>query len=163
MVLADYLNKLPDERFLAIYTGLENQGFGPLDKQVADSLRFRPHAVRRLPMEKRARRAKHLLLANGGNEELCYELFGTYLMTKHKQLVTSFLDQTDVVHEEGMIENVGEGEGTPSEDKIAAAIEQLDADHDPDDVTLYLGLCASMWPESAVISELWTRRAGLAG
>ncbi len=158
MALATYLEALPADRFLAIYSGLENQGFGPLDKQVADSLRFRPHAVKRLPMEKRAKRARQLLLANGGNEELCYELFGTYLMTKHKELVTTFLDETGIAHADGMIDDVHGG--APNEDQVEPAVAKLDQAHDPADVTLYLGLCASMWPESAAIRSLWERRTG---
>ena len=52
-----YLKTLSTERFLEIYAGLEVQGFGPLDREVAQSLKFRPQAIQKLPMAQRAKRA----------------------------------------------------------------------------------------------------------
>ena len=160
MALVEYLRLLPDERFLAIYAGLEKAGYGPLDKQVADALKFRPQAIKRLPMAKRAQRARQILLARGGNEELCYELFGTYLMTKHKGLVTGFLERTGVAHEDGMIDDVAKVAPDPA--KLGEAVAALDGAHAPEDVTLYLGLCVAMWPEHAALAELWKGRSGVA-
>ena len=105
MQVIEQLRKMSAERFLAIYKSLENQGFGPLDGEVAKSLRFRPQAIRKIPMEQRARRAR-TIMEHAANAELAYELFGAYLIKHHKELVTGFLDSTGVKHEEGMIEDV---------------------------------------------------------
>ena len=101
MQVIDYLKNMSAERFLAIYQSLENQGFGPLDGEVAKILKFRPQAIRKLPMDQRARRAK-AFLERGTNAELAYELFGTYLLKSQKKIVTGFLDATGVEHEEGI-------------------------------------------------------------
>lgn len=161
MAILDHTKRMSAERFLAIYSGLENQGYGPLDKQVAEKLRFRPVAIRRLPMAKRARQAQQILLEGGGHAELAYELFGTYLMSKHKELVTAFLDGTGVEHEDGIIESTLE-DGAPDPERIEAVVAELDQRHDPDDVTLYLALCTEMWPGLELLRSLWERRVAQA-
>src|SRR5688500_19372467 len=101
MQVLDQLRALSDERFLAIYEALSQHGFGPLDGEVAKALKFRPQAIRKLPMAQRAKKARSLLLARS-NGEMAYEVFGTYLLKDHKGLVTGFLDLTGVRHEDGM-------------------------------------------------------------
>jgi hypothetical protein len=154
MTLLDHLKQMSPERFLAIYQGLEVQGFGPLDKEVALSLRFRPQAVTKLPMAQRARRARTLLEA-GRSAELAYEVFGAYLIRHRKDLVTGFLDATGVKHEDGMVEDVGRER--PDGAKVEAAVKDLDARFPPEDVTLYLVLAAEQWPDVAPL------RAALSG
>lgn len=155
MSVIEELKRMSDERFLALYEALEEKGFGPLDGQVAKAMNFRPHAIRKVPMAQRARRAKGLI-ERSGNAELAYELFGTYLMKTRKELITSFLDATGVAHQEGMIANVEEARPDPA--KLGAAVEQLDRDHGRDDVTLYLSMCAEQWPSVPEVGELWRGR-----
>ena len=71
MQVIEQLKKMDDERFLNIYAALEKQGYGPLDAEVAKAMKFRPHAIKKVPMGQRARRAKRIIEA-GGNAELCY-------------------------------------------------------------------------------------------
>jgi hypothetical protein len=149
------LKGLDEERFTIIYESLAEGGYGPLDGEVARALKFRPHTVRKLPMQQRARRARMILL-NAGNAELCYELFGGYLMKHRKELVTSFLDETGVPHEEGMIQNVEDAK--PEGAKVNDAVAKLDAEFDPGDVTLYLSLCAEQWPNVPEIEAAWKLR-----
>jgi hypothetical protein len=155
MQVIEHLKKMDDERFLTIYQALEQQGFGPLDNEVAKAMKFRPHAIRKLPMPQRARRAKRILEV-GANAELCYELFGSYLIKEHKGLVTGFLDLTGVEHEEGMIQNVDAAQ--PEGGKIAAAVTDLDGKFAPEDVSLYLAICAEQWPQVTEIQETWASR-----
>lgn len=143
MRILDHVRKMSPERFLDIYTSLEQQGFGPLDGEVAKSLHFRPMAIKKLPMPQRARRAR-LLLETGRNAELAYELVGTYLMKTRKEMVTGFLDAVGVAHEDGMIEDVNAS--TPAEEKIGPALADLDKRFPPEDVTLYLVICSEQWP-----------------
>lgn len=155
MKVVEQLKEMGEDRFLDIYDSLSQDGFGPLDGEVAKDLRFRPQAVRRLPMAQRARRAKTMLLRTS-NAQLAYELFGTYLMSKCKDLVTDFLDATEVPHEDGMIQNLEEAR--PSPEKVAPAVEQLDGKFDPADVTLYLSMAAEQWPSVPEVESVWRMR-----
>jgi len=150
------LKGLDEERFTTIYEALAQDGYGPLDGEVARALKFRPHAVKKLPMKQRARRARTILL-NAGNAELCYELFGGYLMKHRKELITTFLDETGVPHEEGMVQNLEEAK--PDGGKVNDAVAKLDGEFDPADVTLYLSLCAEQWPNVPEIESAWRLRA----
>lgn len=156
MQVIEQLKSMDDERFIKIYSALEQQGFGPLDQEVAKALKFRPHAIRRVPFERRAKKAKQLLLSSA-NAEMCYEIFGSYLIKEHKELVTGFLDLTGVEHEEGMIENTEAAQ--PAGDKVGSAVSELDGKFDKEDVTLYLSLCAEQWPGVTEIQETWQGRA----
>jgi hypothetical protein len=160
MQVIEQLRNMSPERFLAIYKSLETKGFGPLDGEVAKSLRFRPQAIRKIPIDQRARRARSIL-EGGANAELAYELFGAYLIKNHKELVTGFLDATGVKHEEGMIEDV-EGE-KPAKNKLQPTVDDLDTKFAPDDVTLYLAICAEQWPSVPEIDKLWRKRMEQSG
>src|SRR5262245_1548574 len=128
MKVVEELKRLSDERFLSIYEALSQQGYGPLDGEVAKVLKFRPHAIKKLPMPQRARKARAILVARG-NAELCYELFGTYLIKTKKELVTRFLDATGVKHEDGMVSDLDHNK--PDPDKVAAAVKELDGAFPP--------------------------------
>lgn len=155
MQVIEQLKALDEARFLAIYEALSNQGFGPLDGEVAKLMKFRPQAIRKLPMEQRARKARGLLQSRA-NAELTYEIFGTYLLKEHRGLVTGFLDATGVRHEDGMIEDL---DGNPPDaKKLDAAVAELDAKFAPADVTLYLAMCAEQWPSVVEIDRLWRAR-----
>lgn len=159
MQVIEQLKRLSDERFLHLYQSLERDGFGPLDGEVAKAMRFRPHAIRKLPMQQRARRARSIL-ERSSNAELCYELFGTYLLKHHKGLITGFLDATGVPHEEGMVADLAD---VPDAAKIPAAVEQLDGEFEPDDVTLYLSMCVEQWPGVSELEPIWRKRLEASG
>ncbi len=155
MKVIEQLKQFSDEGFLAMYESLAEKGFGPLDHEVAKAFHFRPQAIRKLPMGKRAKKARSILLSRG-QAELCYELFGSYLINKRKDLVTGFLDATNVVHSEGMIEDLEDN--TPDVDRISGAIEELDEKFAPEDVTLYLSLAAEQWPGVKELDRIWRSR-----
>ena len=155
MPVLEQLQTLSEDRFLALYESLSEQGFGPLDGEVANVMKFRPQAIRKLPMAQRAKRAR-ALIEGQKNVNLCYELVGTYLVRNQKDLVTTFLDETGVQHEDGMIEDVDQAAPDPA--KLSAAIETLDGKFDREDVNLYLALCAEQWPESEELQQAWSSR-----
>ncbi|MEM6674706.1 MAG: hypothetical protein AAF726_17800 [Planctomycetota bacterium] len=155
MQVIEQLKEMKEDRFLRIYESLASDGFGPLDGEVAKVLKFRPQAIRKLPMPKRAKTAQALLV-RGANAELCYELFGTYLMQNAKGIVTDFLDGTGVEHEDGMIKNVDDAKPDPT--KIASTVTELDEKYDSDDVTLYLSLAAEQWPSVPEVESVWRMR-----
>ena len=90
-------------------------------------MKFRPHAIKKLPMAQRAKRAR-TVVERSANAELAYELFGTYLLKHHKELVTGFLDKTGVEHDDGMIENLDSN--APAGDKVADVAKELDGNFD---------------------------------
>ena len=155
MQVVDQLKQTTPERFLEIYAALENQGFGPLDHEVAKALNFRPQAIRKLPMAQRARRAQSILQSKA-NAEMTYELFGSYLMKTQRELVTGFLDETGVSHEDGMID--GDEGNVPDVGKLDAALTKLDDDYGAEDVTLYLSICAEQWSQVPEIEAAWRAR-----
>jgi hypothetical protein len=155
MTVLEHMKGMSPERFCALYRSLEHQGFGPLDADVARSLRFRPQAIRKLPMEQRAKRAR-MIIESTKNANLAYEIVGGYLMKTRKDLVVGFLDATGVKHENGMIEDI---EGVkPESAKIAEAVAELDKKFPADDVTLYLVLCAEQWPDEKAFGKLLAGR-----
>lgn len=155
MKVIEQLKSMSDERFGAIYEALSEKGFGPLDGEVAKKLKFRPQAIRKLPMVQRAKRARSLV-TSGGMADLCYEMFGTYLMKDHKQLVIDFLDGTGVEHEEGLLKNPQEAK--PESAKLGPTVSELDGKYDPADVTLYLSVAAEQWPGDANLESIWRMR-----
>ena len=155
MAVLEELAQVSSERFLAMYQALSQQGYGPLDHELARALKFRPHAIKKLPMETRARRAR-TLVESKKSPELCYEFFGTYLVRTKKELVTGFLDRTGVSHKDGMIEDI-DGQA-PDPAKIGDAVRALDAAFDPEDVTLYLALCVEQWPANEGLAQAWKAR-----
>jgi len=159
MSILEAVKAMSDERFLSIYEALGEQGFGPLDGDVARAMKFRPHAIRKLPMEKRAKKARAIILA-GGRTELAYELCGGYLLRSHEGLMPAFLDATGVPHEDGMIEDTNESK--PDEAKLEEAVTGLDAEYPAEDVTLYLCICAMQWPDVPKLAELYAERSGIA-
>ena len=156
MVVLEELERMSEERFLEIYETLSQQGYGPLDRDLAVQLKFRPLAMKKLPLATRARRARAMLLGKK-NAEMTYELFGSYLVTRDKALLTDFLDATGVPHDDGMIENVDEGK--PAPEKIEAAIAALDEKYPAEDVTLYLAISAEHWPDVAEMQSAWSARS----
>ena len=158
MAVLEHFRTLGEQRFFAIYEALSQQGYGPLDAEVAKLLKFRPQAIKKIPLEKRAKLARNWI-EQKHNAELCYELFGTYLVRTKKELVTGFLDATGVPHEEGMIADIDQAKPDPA--KLDAAVTDLDAKFGADDVTLYLALCAEQWPSVPELVALWKKRAGL--
>ena len=155
MKVIEQLKALSEDKFLAMYEALAQNGLGPLDAEVAKAVHFRPQAIRKLPMPRRARKAKAILISTS-NAELCYELFGTYLIKDHKELVTEFLDATGVEHEEGMIEDLDNNK--PDAAKVPAAVKSLEDKFDAEDVTVYLALCAEQWPDVGALDEAWRER-----
>lgn len=159
MKVLEQLERASDGKFLAMYAALATQGVGPLDLEVAKALHFRPHAIRKLPMEQRAKKARQIMLGKR-NVELAYEFIGSYLLKERKALVTGFLDATGVKHEEGMIEDLDGARPDPA--KLAGAVAELDREFEAEDVTLYLSLCAEQWPQVRELEALWRSRVGAA-
>jgi hypothetical protein len=150
----EYIAKRDEQRFLAIYEGLLHDGFGPLDGELAKLLKFRPQAIKKLPLPQRARHARNYLLGRKQGD-MAYEILGAYLVKHHRALVTDFLDAAGIPHEEGMLE---EDAPLPDEPGIHKAVEALDQKYPREEVTMYLALCGQTWPEVERFGSLWKER-----
>lgn len=159
MQTIEHIRATSDQRFQEMYEALAQEGFGPLDAEVARALKFRPQAIRKLPIAQRARKARQILLASK-NAELAYEFIGSYLLKQRRELVLGFLDATGVAHEDGMVQDI-EGE-QPDAAKIEATVAELDGKFEKEDVTAYLAIAAQQWPGVAKLGELWRKRSGSA-
>jgi hypothetical protein len=155
MQVIEQLRALEEAHFHNIYETLSEKGFGPLDGEVAKALRFRPQAIKKLPMVQRSKRAK-MILEQTANAELTYELFGTYLMSSNKELITDFLDGTGVEHDEGMIENLEDCKPDPA--KLDSTLTDLDGKYAPADVTLYMAMAAEQWGNVPEVEAAWRNR-----
>jgi hypothetical protein len=155
MIIIDTIQNMSDERFLAIYEGLSDRGFGPLDGEVAKAMKFRPQAIRKLAFDKRAKKARQIILSSN-NAEIAYELCGGYLMRAHGKLMPDFLDAMGIPHEDGMIEDMDETAPDPT--KIDEVLAKLDGDYPAEDVTLYMCICAMQWPEIPELLSAWEAR-----
>ena len=64
-------------------------------------------------------------------------------------------DRLGIEHDEGIVEDVSQ---VPEPDKIPGAVEKLDGEFPPEDVTMYLAVSAQTWPEVETFDQLWRQR-----
>jgi hypothetical protein len=80
-------------------------------------------------------------------EMVTANLLRTWLLKKHKQMLTDFLDALGLPHQEGVVEDLP---SAMDEAKIRAAVETLLAKHPPEAVAVYLHAFNEMneveWP-----------------
>ena len=110
------------------------------DFAICQAIRFRDSAVRKLPT---ARRVGYLLRTVPINEHLAGSLLLALHLQSRTEVLTRFLDELEIPHEDGMIDQEHELE-RPEDAKLDAAVEALLADHEPDHVRLYLASLVSM-------------------
>ena len=107
---------------------------GVADAKVAAVLRFRPIAVRKLPVEQRAR-----TLANSVRPDA--ELASAMLMAfhiEHRQaMMAGFLDAMEIPHENGLIDGEHELE-IENKKKLASAVDEILKTYPRPEVDLYL-------------------------
>jgi hypothetical protein len=101
----------------------------------AGALRMRPQVLQQQPAPRQAAAIRRSLL-QVGREELGAHLLVTWLTTRHKPMLTQFLDDLGIAHEEGTIkEDTGK---EPEEEKLRAAVTRLRGSFDPEHVRIYL-------------------------
>lgn len=101
----------------------------------AGALRMRPQMLQQQPAPRQAAAIRRALL-QVGREELGAHLLITWLTTRHKPMLTRFLDELGIAHEEGTIKE--ETGPEPEEEKLRAAVSHLRENFDPDQVRIYL-------------------------
>ncbi len=104
------------------------------DALVASALRFRPVAVRKLPV---GRRARSLALSTRPGPELAASLLSAYHFAHRVPLMTQFLDALEIPHKDGLIDPEYEVHLT-DQSRLSQATGSLYEKHPPEQVDLYL-------------------------
>ncbi len=104
------------------------------DGLVAAVLRFRPIAVRQIPVE---RRARSLALSTRPDADLVSSLLTAYHFEIHREMMGAFLDALAIPHEKGLIQPEHEIQ-LADDEKLAAAVDGLYKAYPAEQVDLYL-------------------------
>ena len=101
---------------------------------VAEARKLRPVFLERQPRPQR-HAAMLATLARPALDMVAANLIRTWLVKKHKQMLTDFLDALGIAHQEGVVEDL-----PPAMDdaKVRAAVEALLTKHPPEAVAVYL-------------------------
>jgi hypothetical protein len=120
---------------------------------VAEARKLRPVFLERQPRPQR-HAAMLATLARPSLDMVTANLLRTWLLKKHKQMLTDFLDALGIVHQEGVVEDL-----PPAMDdaKVRAAVDGLLAKHQPEAVAVYLHAFNEMneveWPSLKTMLE----------
>jgi len=144
----DLLIALPPERFATLYRSLDPPLARALDGAIAQVLHSRVQTVAKQPEAIRVKALRNWI-SRQKDDAVAGDLLRAYFLGPRKPLVIQFLDATGTEHEEGQVTE----EGKPDADKVPDAVKALLADHDRDDVRLYLQIAARQWPEVPAIGE----------
>ena len=144
----DLLIALPPERFANLYRSLDPPLARALDGAIAQVLHARVQSVAKQPEAIRVKALRHWI-GRQKDDAVAGDLLRAYFLGPRKPLVIQFLDATGTPHEEGQVTD----EGKPDAAKVPDAVKALLADHDRDDVRLYLQIAARQWPEVPALGE----------
>ncbi len=120
---------------------------------VAEARKLRPVFLERQPRPQR-HAAMLTTLARPSLDMVTANLLRTWLLKKHKQMLTDFLDALGIAHQEGVVEDL-----PPAMDdaKVRAAVDGLLAKHPPEAVAVYLHAFNQMneveWPSLKTMLE----------
>jgi hypothetical protein len=85
-------------------------------------------------------------------EPLAARLLVSYHLAHQRPMLSAFLDALGIAHENGLITK--DPEGPLAAERVAAAVQALDAQFPRDDVTVYLGTLLTQDPDT------WAALAG---
>ncbi len=135
----------PDVRLQAaraVYASEDPQHRTEADLAIAMNLKFRPVAVRKLPVEKRA---GYIARAFPPGESLA----STLLLCLHSRdrvgLMAAFLDSLGIPHNDGMIDEDHDLQ-PPEAEPLTAAVNEILEKFDREEVELYLATLLAMDP-----------------
>jgi hypothetical protein len=144
----DLLIALPPERFATLYRSLDPPLARALDGAIAQVLHSRVQTVAKQPEAIRVKALRNWI-SRQKDDAVAGDLLRAYFLGPRKPLVIQFLDATGTEHEEGQVTE----EGRPDPAQVPDAVKALLADHDRDDVRLYLQIAARQWPEVPALAE----------
>jgi len=113
------------------------------DTAIATTLRFRPVAVRKLPLEKRV---GYLLRAVRADDSLASTLLLALHLGRRRSMLATFLDRLGIEHEDGVIQ-ADEFEA-PGIEEVSAAVEAIYEAFPATEADVYFATLIAMEPES---------------
>ncbi len=119
-----------DERRLAaktLWRDADHEARTVLETTLAKELKFRPHALRKLPAEKLA--ARLVRMAPEMPDTLLFQFLFYLHMSERRPLMVEFLDAVGVPHDDGVL-NLPEDAEPPAKDKVEKAGRDLLKAHD---------------------------------
>lgn len=145
---------------LSLYRGERDDPAGrqEADRAIAAAVRFRPVAVKKLPLGKRI---DYLLRAVRPDDSLATSLLLALHLDRRKPLLQFFLDRLGIPQEEGMIDPEYEVE-RPEPVRLVDAVAALRTRFPEPDVELYLASLLAMEPDtwSGLVELLGRERSG---
>jgi hypothetical protein len=129
----------------SLYGGARDSGAGraEADRAIAAAIRFRPVAVRRLPVE---RRVGYLLRVVRPDDALATSLLLALHLERRVPLLEAFLDRLEIPQQDGAIDD-GYDLQPPPGDRLAAAVDGLE-DFPRGEVEIYLASLVALDPDT---------------
>lgn len=124
----DLMNE--DERRLAAQTlwrDADHEARAVVETSLAKELKFRPHALRKLPVEKLA--ARLVRMAPDMPDSLLFQFLFYLHMGERRPLMVEFLDAVGLPHDDGVL-NLPEDADPPAKDVVEKAGRDLVKSHD---------------------------------
>lgn len=121
----------------------DDTGRTEADMAIATTLRFRPVAVRKLPVRKRI---DYLLRSVRADDSLAASLLLALHVGARKPMLVTFLDSLEIPHQDGVIE-ADEFEA-PDAERARPAVQALFDGFPREEVELYLATLVAMEPDS---------------
>jgi hypothetical protein len=128
----------------AVFASDEQQHRLEADMAIAVNLKFRPAAVRKLPLEKRA---GYVARAFRPDDSFASTLLLCLHTGERVDLLTTYLDSLGVPHKNGLIDEEHDMEA-PTGEALIAAVDTLLEKFERECVELYLATLLSMDPET---------------
>jgi hypothetical protein len=113
------------------------------DTAIATTLRFRPVAVRKLPLEKRV---GYLMRAVRADDSLASTLLLALHLGQRRPMLQAFLDRLEIDHEDGVIQ--AEEFDAPGADELTAAVDEIFETFPGIEAEVYFATLIAMEPES---------------
>jgi len=116
----------------------QDERLGANERRVTLDPWLRARGMRPAYLEKRSKQQRASLMAQGGlPEETALQVLMSYHLSARAEMLSQFLDELGIEHEEGLIENDTGSEG-PDQQALEKAVASLEESYDEADVQLYL-------------------------
>ena len=118
----------------AVWRDSDREAKAVVEAALAKALKFRPNSLRKLPVEKLARRL--VLMAPEMPEPILFQYLFYFHMAERRPLMVEYLDAVGVPHEDGVL-NLEDDAEPPTAEVVEKAARELLKAH-PHEATVYL-------------------------
>lgn len=124
----------------AVYSADDRSARNEVDQAIADAIRFREVAVRRLPLDKRV---DYLSRVVRPDDDLATTLLLALHLEHRRPLLAAFLDHLEIPHNDGIIHEDHQP-SPPSPEALRPAVNRLLGEFRQDEVEIYLASLLAM-------------------